>query len=66
MNLLTKFLVAVFATSMLLAGCGKKEEPVPAPAVVEQQVPETNAAAEQAKTEAELAIEEAKKAAEAK
>lgn len=65
MNVLTKSLIAVSFAGLLLAGCGKKEEQVSAPAAIEQPVDKASAAAEEAKTEAERAVEAAKKAVEA-
>lgn len=64
MNSLTQSLIALSITSVLLAGCGKKEEQVSAPTVIEQNAQDARAA--EAKSEAELAVEEARKAAEAK
>lgn len=64
MNVLTKSLIALSFAGLLLGGCGKKEEQVSAPTVIEQQADEASAAAEEAKTEAERAVEAAKEAAE--
>lgn len=64
MNVLTKSLIALSFAGLLLGGCGKKEEQVSAPAVIEQSAEEASAAAEEAKTEAERAVEAAKEAAE--
>lgn len=65
MNVLTKSLIALSFAGLLIAGCGKKEEQVSAPAAAEQSAREADAAAEEAKTEAERAVEAAKEAAEA-